>query len=522
MNSSNSTQQSAFLYTRVSTEEQAIRGGSLKTQQDTLHQYCLLRNIRIEKVFVEDFSAKTFNRPEWKRLMNELESSSIRPKLLLFTRWDRFSRNTGDSYYTIKKLNKLGVEPQAIEQPLDLSIPENLMMFAFYLAIPQVENARRGLNTRIGMQHAKERGKWLGCAPIGYVNHTYADGTKQIIPKEPEASILRIAFQRLANLRCNITDAYRLASKDGFKCSRSNFWKLLQNPVYAGNIRITDAEQPGSYVIPAMHKGIVATPVFDKVQQLYFTKKRIENGTNKNTRNCKFPLRGFISCPRCGRYLTASFSQGRTYRYGYYHCTHPCGYRVKSEIIYDKLLGELNKLKPSVSYLEVYKNLIQTNYSKENNKLNLKKIRGVRTIDLFTERIAKAKNLLLDGHIQFEHYAGIKSDLEEKIKVLGYTIDAYSKNQIELAEKIDGATKLLAQPGKFLQMLEEKNRHAFLNSILNKYQNWASGNLNHIFKQSFRIVYGLEDRQEDDRNSMDQEISELLKSIADIELLINY
>jgi site-specific DNA recombinase len=219
----NDSKLSAILYTRVSTEEQAIRGGSLKTQQDTLRQYCQLRNIRIEKVYVEDYSAKTFNRPEWKKLMNEIERSYIRPQLVLFTRWDRFSRNTGDAYYTIKKLKKFGVEPQAIEQPLDLSIPENKMMFAFYLAIPEVENDRRALNTQIGMQRAKERGKWLGRAPIGYINHSYPDGTKQIIPKEPEASIMRVTFHRLANLRCNITDAYRFASKEGIKCCRSNF-----------------------------------------------------------------------------------------------------------------------------------------------------------------------------------------------------------------------------------------------------------------------------------------------------------
>jgi site-specific DNA recombinase len=34
-----------------------------------LLQYCHLRNIKIERIFVEDHSAKTFNRPEWKKLM---------------------------------------------------------------------------------------------------------------------------------------------------------------------------------------------------------------------------------------------------------------------------------------------------------------------------------------------------------------------------------------------------------------------------------------------------------------------
>lgn len=52
-------------------------------------------------------------------------------------KWDRFSRNAGDAYQMINTLRKLGVEPQAIEQPLHLSIPENKMILAFYWPIPK-------------------------------------------------------------------------------------------------------------------------------------------------------------------------------------------------------------------------------------------------------------------------------------------------------------------------------------------------------------------------------------------------
>lgn len=47
---------------------------------------------------------------------------STRPNLILFTRWDRFSRNTANAYYTITQLQKIGIESQATDQPLDMSI----------------------------------------------------------------------------------------------------------------------------------------------------------------------------------------------------------------------------------------------------------------------------------------------------------------------------------------------------------------------------------------------------------------
>jgi len=43
----------------------------------------------------------------------------------------------------ISTLKKLGIEAHAIEQPLDLSVPENRMTLAIYLAVSEVENARR-------------------------------------------------------------------------------------------------------------------------------------------------------------------------------------------------------------------------------------------------------------------------------------------------------------------------------------------------------------------------------------------
>src|ERR1700737_312769 len=97
----------------------------------------------------------------------------------------------------INVLRKLGVEPQAIEQPLDLSIPENKMMLAFYLAAPEVENDRRALNVFFGMRRAKKEGRYMGLAPLGYMNKTDEKGRKFLPPKEPKATILRWAFGEL-------------------------------------------------------------------------------------------------------------------------------------------------------------------------------------------------------------------------------------------------------------------------------------------------------------------------------------
>src|SRR5690606_39171257 len=113
----------ADLYIRVSTDEQADKGYSQRSQEEQLIKFCEINKITIRKIFREDHSAKTFSRPEWKKYLQDVRNRKNQSNLLLFVKWDRFSRNTGDAYEMIKLLGKHGVELQAIEQPLDLSIP---------------------------------------------------------------------------------------------------------------------------------------------------------------------------------------------------------------------------------------------------------------------------------------------------------------------------------------------------------------------------------------------------------------
>lgn len=187
----------ADLYIRVSTDEQADKGYSQRDQEDRLRKYCELKSISIRNIYVEDHSAKSFNRPEWQKYLSNLRKlkNSKVGTLLLFTKWDRFSRNAGDAYQMINQLRKLGVTPEAIEQPLDLTIPENKIMLAFYLAAPEVENDRRALNVIHGMRRARKEGRYMATAPLGYVNKMSEDKKKYITLHEIEAPILKWAFE---------------------------------------------------------------------------------------------------------------------------------------------------------------------------------------------------------------------------------------------------------------------------------------------------------------------------------------
>ena len=256
------------LYVRVSTDEQADKGYSQRNQEEMLRKYCDNHSIEIRNVIYEDHSAKSFNRPEWKKLLQNLKKSKNQIDLILFTKWDRFSRNAGDAYQMINQLRDLNAEPQAIEQPLDLSIPENKMMLAFYLAAPEVENDRRALNVFYGMRRAKKEGRYMGLAPVGYLNRIDESGNKYIIPKEPDATILIWAFKQLAKGAFNTEQIWKKSREKGLKCSKNAFWQVIRNPIYCGKIFIPAFKDEESCFVEGQHDAIITENIFEQVQEI--------------------------------------------------------------------------------------------------------------------------------------------------------------------------------------------------------------------------------------------------------------
>ena len=117
---------------------------------------------------------------------------------MLFTTWDRFSRNTTDAYEMIRRLNKLGIEPQAIEQPIDYKIPEMKAMLAIYLALPEIDNDRRSMKIKGGIRGAWKAGRWTHTAPIGYKNSRDENNKPLIVPNE-KATYIKYIFNKASN-----------------------------------------------------------------------------------------------------------------------------------------------------------------------------------------------------------------------------------------------------------------------------------------------------------------------------------
>lgn len=400
---------SAYLYVRVSTDEQKRKGYSLPEQEGRLLKYCETGNVNVKGVYREDFSAKNFNRPEWKKLVSAIKKEpSKEEKNILFVKWDRFSRNIQYAYEMIGILRKYNTRTMAIDQPVDLDIPESSVMLAVYLSVPEAENTRRALNTANGMRRARQMGRHPNKAPIGFVNLTTVEGKKIIVPKQPEADIIRWIFHQLAKNIYRMADVRRMALDKGFLCSSSNFSKLIRNPIYCGLIPVTLSFEE-QQMVRGNHDPLISVSIFYEVQNIINTKRKISS--RKEELKTTFFLRGFLICPLCNKRLTGSFSRGSKNRYPYYHCRGRCRTRISAVLLNYNYERKLQQLVLSDKATELFNRILDdSNLNMHRDEYLNERRELLRQLAKQQSALSKARKLFVEDILKFDDYSEFKKE----------------------------------------------------------------------------------------------------------------
>ncbi|MEO6524953.1 MAG: recombinase family protein [Mucilaginibacter sp.] len=456
----------AILYIRVSTDEQADKGYSQRDQDERLHRYCEQNSIHVSQVIFEDHSAKTFIRPAWVVMLSELKKSKGKVDMILFTKWDRFSRNVSESYQMIGILQKLNVQPISIEQPLDMSIPESKMMLAIYLAASEVDNDRRALNVFYGMRRAKKEGRWMGSAPVGYQNLTTPQGRKYIAPYEKEAAIMKWVFKEISKNSFALEQIRKQANMLGLNSSRANFWRMVRNPVYCGKLIIKEHKGEEAYIVDGQHEPLVSESLFYDAQDILNGRKRQTAAKMVSLKS--LPLRGFIRCSNCHKMLTGSSSKGKYHHYYYYHCDSMCGVRHNAVNTNVKFLEKLQEWVINPAAVELFRMVVTSAYKSRTKTQFNAKAEVLNDLTKQNEKMAKARRLLVEEEIDSADYKLIKVDCEAIIVRLEAKLQDISEQKImrvDIEKLVDKIIESFSKLDKLFDNADTKRQRHILSSL---------------------------------------------------------
>lgn len=308
----------AVLYSRVSTDEQAATGYSLRLQEERLRAYCQQRGIEVVAHFRDDTSAKTFARPGFQDALALIRRRDPAVNFLLFYRWDRFSRHAGQALAMIEEVQALGAEPNAVEEPVDYNQPHAILMQLIHLGVAQADNQLRSRRVKEGMRRAMREGRFVNRTPIGY-RSVRDEHRKPLLVQDDRAVLVREAFDLVAAGHVSAEEVRRRLYKRGLTIGKSKFTELLRNVVYCGLLGISAWRDEPEEVVRGLHEPIVTADVFERVQEVLAGKVKRRAGRPSQIRP-ELPLRGYLVCPACGRKLTGGRARGNGGEYWYYHC----------------------------------------------------------------------------------------------------------------------------------------------------------------------------------------------------------
>ncbi|KAF5065055.1 hypothetical protein DSECCO2_278110 [anaerobic digester metagenome] len=138
-------------YVRVSTEE-----------QNEARQEILMKQLGVERVFIDKISGKNTNRPALQEMLTFIREGDV----LVVESYSRLARSTVDLLKIVEELHERNIGFISHKEKIDTTTPQGRLMLTIFAGIYQFERECMLQRQREGIAIAKADGKYKGRKPI--------------------------------------------------------------------------------------------------------------------------------------------------------------------------------------------------------------------------------------------------------------------------------------------------------------------------------------------------------------------
>lgn len=177
-------------YVRVSTEEQADEGQSLKAQRAKLVAYAALYDLQLVAVYEDaGVSGKRLDRPGLGAALHDLRDG--RAGGLLIAKLDRLTRSVADWQRLVDGYfgEKAGKQLLSVGDHIDTRTASGRLVLNVLLSVAQWEREAIGERTRDALRHKITKGERCGKVRFGF--DLAPDGVT-LVPNPPEQEAIRL------------------------------------------------------------------------------------------------------------------------------------------------------------------------------------------------------------------------------------------------------------------------------------------------------------------------------------------
>lgn len=323
------TPKRAVSYLRVSTREQAERGGreegfSIPAQRDANKKKAQAVGAMVVKEFVErGVSGTSTNRPALQEMLRYLEAEQGNIDYVIVHKLDRLARNRADDVTLNQRFAEYGIRLISTSENIDQT-PGGILLHGIMSSIAEFYSRNLANEVVKGMSEKVKNGGSVSRAPIGYLNTRTIDNGREnrtVTIDGQRAPLVTWAFNAYATGEHSVRTLTAELDRRGLTTVPTprliekpveirHVHSILTNPYYTGVTVFKGVEYPGN------HTPLIDRETFEKVQTIL--KEKI-NG--ERTIKHDHYLKSTLHCGHCGFRMVVQVVKNRHGEtYPYYSC----------------------------------------------------------------------------------------------------------------------------------------------------------------------------------------------------------
>jgi site-specific DNA recombinase len=306
----------AIRYLRFSDKKQS--NGSIERQELYTGQWVRNNEVDLVDTFIDrGHSAKTFDRPDFKKLQEFISRHHKHVDYLIVDQLDRFSRNAAEAMGYVKKLQQTySIQIVSVTEGItfDYDTPGSFFRAGLQLLLAEEDNINRSIKVRGGIYTAKAKeGRYIyNKPPFGYFK-VGERKERHLEINQKEAEVVRFIFESFLR-GVPVYIIAEQAKERGFRrLGNVAVQRILSYPLYVGMQYVQPFKDYPGGLFPAKHDPIIDFATWEQAQRLL---KQPEK--EKVVVSDELPLRGALKC-HCGKFLTGAPSRGKLGKYYYYY-----------------------------------------------------------------------------------------------------------------------------------------------------------------------------------------------------------
>lgn len=389
------------LYTRVSTEEQFLRGYSLQAQEDALLQYAQEHGYKIVDIYRDEgHSARqsALKRKVVQQLLEDVRERKI--DRILFIKLDRWFRNVREYHKIQEVLEANKVTWQAIMEDYNTATADGRLKVNIMLSVAENESDRTSERIKFVFDSKRRRKEW--CFPGGEDQWPYGympqvvDGVKRCVKNPKLEPIVQDFWDYVVK--------YNSVRKAGmFCCEKYGITRNYRSWMVTAKCELYTGIWHG---IEGYCEPYIQREDWERIIQGHEIIKK----TQRPERVYLFT--GLIRCPCCGNTLKATFKtypNDRGKEYNGYRCNN-------SRLRTCDFNHQLSERKIEKYLLENIKSML-TAYITDSDVTQAEKLKRTKAADIATlnEQLRRLNVIFMAGNISDSEYASETNRIKQEI-----------------------------------------------------------------------------------------------------------